>query len=116
MIRFAFAILVLAGSSAALADQSPPPVTVAAPTADLPAPPKTIAKALKSGDGLSQATAYKVSSVAQEYEILRYLGLQPRVQSLIIGKKPYDVIRAVDPVTGKEREVWFDISKFFGRY
>ncbi|MFN3516835.1 MAG: DUF4919 domain-containing protein [Novosphingobium sp.] len=116
MIRYALAISLFGFSSVALADQPILIEPVPAPSTELPAPPKSIAKALKSGDGLTEKTAYKVSSVRQEYEILRYLGLEPRMQALVINKKAYDVITAVDPATGKERKVWFNISSFYGRF
>ncbi|WP_088309098.1 DUF4919 domain-containing protein [Novosphingobium sp. B 225] len=77
---------------------------------------KRLAKILAKSDGRTQATAYKVSSVADEYAIMRVLGLQSEQQALIIPKgKAYDRLTATDPNTGAKREVWFDISSFFGR-
>lgn len=66
---------------------------------------KHIEKILSRADGSSQATAYKVSSVRDEYEILAALHLTSKEQALILGKKPYDAITAVDPSTGAERQV-----------
>jgi len=79
-------------------------------------PPGRIAKILKKSDGRSQATAYRVRSVREEYEILRVFGLEPGVQSLTIGSnnKPYDRIEAKNPKTGETVELWFDISSFYG--
>ena len=72
---------------------------------------------LASASGTGPDDAYVVYSVAQEYEVLRLLGLQSRSQALHqINGHPYDVITAVNPQTGEEREVWFDISRFFGRF
>jgi hypothetical protein len=72
---------------------------------------------LASANGTGPDDAYPVRSVAQEYEILRLLGLQSRGQALhTINGRPYDVITAVNPSTGQQRDVWFDISRFYGRY
>ena len=72
---------------------------------------------LASANGTGPDDAYVVYSVAQEYEVLRLMGLQSRSQALHrINGHPSDVITAVDPATGEEREVWFDSSRFFGRY
>ena len=71
---------------------------------------------LASASGTGPDDAYVVSSVAQEYEILRMLGLERASQSLhTLNGKPFDVLTATDPETEETREVWFDISRFFGR-
>ena len=71
---------------------------------------------LASAGGTGPEDAYVVASVAQEYEILRMLGLSAEVQSLrTINGKAFDVITATDPETGEARDIWFDISRFFGR-
>ncbi|HMI41459.1 MAG TPA: DUF4919 domain-containing protein [Sphingomicrobium sp.] len=77
--------------------------------------PKHVSKILASGDGTSKRTAYKVSSVHQEYEVLATLGLKPGTQSLVVDDKAYDAIDATDPRTGGKRTIWFDISSFFGK-
>lgn len=77
--------------------------------------PKKLAKILANGDGLSRKTAYVVSSIDQEYKILNYLQLKPEVQALVIEGKAYDVFTVKNLTTGEKREVWFDVSKFFGR-
>jgi hypothetical protein len=77
---------------------------------------KHITKILSRGDGRSEQTAYKVRSVRDEYEILEALGLKPGKQSLVIRKKPYDVLEATDPTTGATRELWFDISSFYPEF
>jgi hypothetical protein len=71
---------------------------------------------LASANGTGPDDAYVVSSVAQEYEALRLLGLESRGQALhVIDGHPYDVIDAIDPQTQEARDVWFDISRFHGR-
>lgn len=96
------------------------------PTAEVPPePPKAIARELASGDGKTMATAYVIfenterTGVSKEYVILRFLGLEPQMQALIFDEKtgkPYDMLRVRDPKTGEEREVWFDISNYFGKF
>jgi hypothetical protein len=73
---------------------------------------KHIEKIVSKADGSSQATAYKVSAVHDEYEVLNALHLTPKSQALVMGTKPYDSIPAVDP-SGAEHQVWFDISAFY---
>ncbi|MCL6250613.1 hypothetical protein M3P36_06090 [Altererythrobacter sp. KTW20L] len=71
---------------------------------------------LASAGGTGPDDAYVVYSVEQEYEVLRLLGLRPERQSLhIIDGRAFDVIIATNPETGEARDVWFDISRFFGR-
>lgn len=71
---------------------------------------------IASANGTGPDDAYVVDSVAQEYEVLRLLGLQSQSQSLhVIDGKPFDVLTATDLETQEAREVWFDISRFFGR-
>ena len=92
---------------------------VALPSSTTDDPPKIskrIAKVMAERDGNSCATGYKVRSVGEEYQVLAALQLEPRQQALVSGKKPCDLLTAFDPKTGREREVWFDISAFFGAY
>lgn len=71
---------------------------------------------MAAAGGTSADDAFVVGSVPQEYAILKSLGLDLEVQSLHqINGKSYDVMRARDPKTGELREVWFDITRFFGR-
>ena len=88
-------------------------VAVGQPTLPSASVSKHIAKILSRGDGTSDQSAYKVKSVREEYQILAALGLTAGKQSLVIRKKPYDVIEASDPRTGATREVWFDIGSFY---
>ena len=78
-------------------------------------PSKHIAKVLAANDGTTEQTAYKVRSVKDEYEVLAALKLTPKVQSLVMKKKPYDLIEAADE-TGATRKVWFDISSFYPEF
>lgn len=86
------------------------------PAAAQPAPgvSKQLAAILASGDGQAAESAFKVPSVAAEYAVMRQLGIVVRRQSLIFKDKPYDVLEGAD-ADGKPREVWFDISSFYGK-
>lgn len=75
-----------------------------------------IAKIISRTDGKTQESAYKVASVHDEYEVLKALGLTSKSQALVVKNKPYDVLTAVDPATGSERTVWFDISSFYPEF
>lgn len=125
MIKLFFLTALLAGqpaiaqTSAAAASVSDPATAsaVAAPATV----PQQIAKELASGDGKAKATAFVVyessegAGVSKEYEVIRFLGLIPKSQALVNDGKPYDVMTVVDPRTGKTAEIWFDISRFFGK-
>ena len=80
-------------------------------------PSQRIAKILSTGDGRTQATAYKVKYVAEEYAVLRTFGLELEIQSLVIGKdhRAFDVLTGKDPKTGAKIDLWFDITSFFGK-
>jgi hypothetical protein len=98
--------LALALAPASSAGPSAAPVPIAAPS-------KHIAKIMARADGASPETAYKVSSVRDEYEIVRSLGLEVRSQSLVSRKKMYDVLEVANPKDGSLRRLWFDISRFY---
>ncbi len=129
-IMLPLAFLIAASPALAQSDPAPAPAASPAPVpapapAPAPKPPKAIAKELASGDGKSMATAYVIyensegTGVAKEYVILRFLGLKPLGQALIFDEKsgkPYDMLTVLDPMTGKESEVWFDISNYFGKF
>ena len=122
-ILLPLALLVAAAPALAQTDPAPAPTAVPTPA---PAPvPKAIAKELASGDGKSKDTAYVIyensegTGVSKEYVILRFLGLKPLGQALIFDEKsgkPYDVLTVLDPATGEESAVWFDISNYFGKF
>lgn len=83
------------------------------PACTLPPDAPTV---IASATGTGPDDAYRVVSVAQEYEVLRLLGLEMRSHALhVIDGRPFDVLTARDPATGATREVWFDISRFYGR-
>lgn len=74
--------------------------------------PALIAKIMARGDGLSMDTAFKVSSVQDEYAIVEAMGRKLSGQSLVILKRPFDVIEAAD-ADSKIHKIWFDVSRFF---
>ena len=66
-------------------------------------------------DGSTPAKAIIVNSVAAEYDWIRqqYPGFKPIKQLLRrIGGKSYDVL-VIQGISGKTRELYFDISSFF---
>lgn len=76
---------------------------------------KHIQEIMARGDGLTPATAFKVASVKEEYEIARALGLKISSQALIVQKKPFDKLTGTNEA-GETREVWFDISRFYSKF
>lgn len=71
---------------------------------------------LASATGTGPDDAYVVSSVEQEYEVLRLLGLTSQAQRVhVINGQPFDVLTAINPQTQAVRDVWFDISRFYRR-
>lgn len=66
---------------------------------------------LRSGDGKSPDTAYKVIFVSEEYALLRSLGLQSEQQNLIdLGGHTFDVLTASGPKSKSVSKVWFSID------
>ena len=93
-------------------------LSLAAPTMPAATPPPSdhVQQLLRQTDGTSAERAFKVNSVAEEYQILRALGLKPGLQSLVSNHgRMYDVLTATDPKTGQSRDLWFDINSFFGK-
>jgi len=84
-------------------------------SAEPPAASKHIQKIMAKGDGLTEATAFKASSVRDEYEIAAALGVKVHSQALVLMKKPYDLLEGED-ATGQKRELWFDISGFYPEF
>jgi len=76
---------------------------------------KHIAKIMARSDGLSEATAFKVSGVQDEYEIAAALGVKVTSQSLVLKKKAYDVLDCTD-AEGKSVTLWFDINSFYPEF
>ncbi|MGN7160008.1 hypothetical protein [Sphingomonas sp. SAFR-052] len=76
--------------------------------------PRRLEKVNVGRDGASAATAYKVDSVAEEYRIARKLGVRTHGQALIEQDgRMFDMLMGTD-ADGKGRELWFDISSFYG--
>jgi hypothetical protein len=68
-------------------------------------------QSIKTGDGLSPATAMTVVRVSEEYTMLRLAGLRPERQSLIEqGGHFYDVLEATDE-HGKRFSLYFLIDR-----
>jgi len=87
-------------------------------------PKEVVTNTNSTQDGLTFATAVVINEkneskgVNAEYKWLRehYPGYKSEGQSLAWNKKtPYDVISIVLP-DGKKLDVYFDISKFFGKF
>jgi hypothetical protein len=115
-----FLALLLAGAQAPDKPQAAPPAPAQAGCRPAAPPPAAdqhrIASLLASASGATAETAFHVRSVHEEYEILGALGLCPDTQSLVMhGRRSYDLLRTTDPRTGAPRELWFDISAFFGQ-
>lgn len=63
------------------------------------------------GDGRSFETAHRVISTPELYSFLQILGLKVKSQSLMSHNgTPYDVMAVVNPRTGEEFALYFDIS------
>jgi len=70
---------------------------------------------MDSGDGESEATAYKVVTVDEEYAILRIRGYGFRGQGLRHNDgHSYDVMTVMNPETSQEEELYFNIDPIFG--
>ena len=125
-MKLLLALVLLIGSQAAFAAE--PGAQPKAPQKELE---KTAPSAQKSGlrfeggDGSSQEKAVIIkgaknseAGVHSEYDWLRkkYPGYQMKRQSLqSAGGKSYDVL-AIHTKDGKDLDVWFDITEFFGKF
>lgn len=76
---------------------------------------KHIQKIMAKGDGLTPATAFKVSSVKDEYQIVAALNMKVQSQSLVVQKKPFDFLKVTNDA-GEVRDVWFEISRFYREF
>jgi Domain of unknown function (DUF4919) len=76
---------------------------------------KLLKAMLDSGDGKAAKTAFKVQTIREEYVIMRELGYQVSMQSLVFDKEfgSFDVLTGKDK-DGKEVSFYFDINSFFG--
>jgi hypothetical protein len=69
----------------------------------------------RTGDGKSAATAWKVISVAEEYDLLSAKGYKVGNQSLMQQDgHSFDVLEVTDTETGEKSSVWFNIDRVFG--
>ena len=72
---------------------------------------------LDSGDGKSAKTAYIVIDVAEEYALLRALGLDRGSQALRTeGGHKYDLLTVTDPKNNDKKEIWFNIDAVWKGY
>lgn len=67
-------------------------------------PSENITRILNSGDGKSYQTAYEVYNVDEEYQLLEYLKLNPKMQTLILFEGQY-----YDVLHDGEKAVYFKI-------
>ncbi|MSO99956.1 MAG: hypothetical protein EXR07_02735 [Acetobacteraceae bacterium] len=73
---------------------------------------------MRSGDGLSPETAFVVGAqIPMEYRILRYMGLKPQLQGLVMnGGCGFDVLTAIVPDSQTQTQVYFNIGDGPMRY
>lgn len=65
----------------------------------------------ESGDGTSPKTAYIVIATDEEYAFLDWFGLEFKGQALVIsGGYSFDSMKATNPKTKKEYEIYFNIE------
>lgn len=71
---------------------------------------------LKSGDGKTLDTAFKVISLSEEYAVMRHFGLRVIEQALVHGKegRSYDLLKGEDSGGGPVREIYFNIDPIMG--
>lgn len=66
---------------------------------------------LGSGDGKGTESAYQVISIKEEYVILDVLGLEMKIQSLIVSNgHSYDRLETITPETGKTEVLYFNVD------
>jgi hypothetical protein len=66
---------------------------------------------LRSGDGKSPDTAYKVIFISEEYALVRSLGLETQQQDLIeLQGHTFDVLTVSDPESKAVSKIWFGID------
>ncbi len=64
----------------------------------------------QSGDGQSRETAFRVVDVAEEYTVLRVLGLQSICQMLPGVEGHFDIFEVLDPTSGQHAAIYFQID------
>jgi len=53
-----------------------------------------------------------VNNIREEYVVLRFAGLMPSRQSLVVvGGQAYDFLEAVDPKTSDKVKLYFSLGK-----
>lgn len=62
----------------------------------------------QSGDGQSHETAFTVVNVAEEYTVLRVLGIRSICQSFSGVKGHFDIFEILDPTSGERAAVYFN--------
>jgi hypothetical protein len=68
-------------------------------------------QSIETGDGKSEATAFAVIAVAEEYSLMRALGLEVKSQALVQdGGHAYDVLQATDK-SGATASYYFLIDR-----
>lgn len=67
-------------------------------------------------DGQSPKTAWNAVSIDEEYQVLRLIGFEPKMQALVMedGKR-FDALTVTSSETGKELTLHFNIDFFFGK-
>jgi hypothetical protein len=71
---------------------------------------------LATGDGNSEATAYHVLFVEEEYDVLMHRRLRRDRQDLIaVNGRHFDLLSARN-ADGRTVHVWFDVNEFYGRW
>ncbi len=62
----------------------------------------------QSGDGQSRETAFTVVNVAEEYTVLRVLGVHSICQSFSRVRGHFDIFEVLDPTSGQRAAVYFN--------
>jgi len=66
---------------------------------------------LRSGNGHSTRSAFRVVTLAEENCVLEHLSIEPHSQMLsYLGATPFDRIDGVQKPSGKERTIYFNVS------
>jgi hypothetical protein len=72
---------------------------------------KGLVKAIRSGGNASSAEqAMKVVIISEQYLITESWGETSKKELRQIGENVYDVLTMVNPETGEEKQVWFDVT------
>ncbi|MDD5509172.1 MAG: DUF4919 domain-containing protein [Bacteroidales bacterium] len=68
---------------------------------------------LKSGDGLDFKSAYIVVDVREEYVVMKYLGVEPLTQDLVMDENnhQYDVFEVKNLMNGQKSRIHFNVDR-----